>query len=133
MTRRFTGGTVRAAVVGGRPFPRVEKRSMKRERILAAGLAFVLALTLSSGLALAAAKPAPAGKVNINTASVQQLTVLPGVGEKLAARIVEYRQKSGGFKAVQELMNVKGVGEKSFAKLQPFLTSGDSAPKASSR
>ena len=67
------------------------------------------ALTLASGLAVAAAKPASAGKVNINTASAEQLTTLPGIGPKLAARIVEYRQKSGAFKSVQELMNVKDL------------------------
>lgn len=102
---------------------------MNRNRI-AAALAFVVAFTLSSGLALAAAKPAPTGKVNINTASAQQLTALPGVGEKMAARIVEYRQKQGGFKSVQELMNVKGLGEKNLAKLQPYLTTGEAAAKA---
>jgi competence protein ComEA len=58
--------------------------------------------------------------------------VLPGVGEKLAARIVEYRQKQGGFKNVSELMNVQGVGEKNLAKIQAFLTtSGDAATKPS--
>jgi len=106
---------------------------MKHERIVAAGLALVLALGLSSGVAFAAAKQAPAGKVNINSASAQQLTALPGVGEKLAERIVEYRQKAGGFKSVQELMNVKGVGEKSFSKLQPYLTAGEAAAKAPAR
>ena len=90
--------------------------------------ALALAVTLSAGLASAAAKPAPAGKVNINSASVEQLGALPGVGPKLAARIVEHRQKSGSFKSVQELMNVKGVGEKNFEKLQPYLTTGE-APK----
>jgi competence protein ComEA len=70
---------------------------MKFQRIVARGLALVLALVVSSGLAIAAGKPAPSGKVNINTATAQQLTVLPGVGEKLAARIVDYRQKAGGF------------------------------------
>jgi competence protein ComEA len=105
---------------------------MRSERIVAGLVALVLAMGLSSGVALAAAKAAPAGKVNINSASAQQLTALPGVGEKLAARIVEYRQKSGGFKSVQEIMNVQGVGEKNFAKLQPFLTAGEpSAAKAS--
>jgi competence protein ComEA len=44
-----------------------------------------------------------------NTASAEQLTTLPGVGPKLAARIVEYRQKSGAFKSVHELMNVKDI------------------------
>ena len=58
---------------------------------------------------MAAAKPAPAGKVNINTASAEQLTTLPGIGPKLAARILDYRQKSGAFKSVQELMNVKDI------------------------
>ena len=80
---------------------------MKFQRIVATGLALVLALVVSSGLAIAAGKPAPSGKVNINTATAQQLTVLPGVGEKLAARIVDYRQKAGGFKNVSEMMNVQ--------------------------
>jgi competence protein ComEA len=60
--------------------------------------------------------------------------VLPGVGPKLGARIVEYRQKSGGsFKSVQELMNVRGIGEKNFAKLQPHLTTGEAAPARTGR
>ncbi len=79
------------------------------KRIVATALAVAFALTLASGLAVAAAKPAPAGKVNINTASAEQLTTLPGIGPKLAARIVEYRQKSGAFKSVAELMNVKDI------------------------
>ena len=99
---------------------------MKLDRVLAAALA--VALVMSSGLAAAAPKAAPAGKVNINTASAQQLTELPGIGEKLATRIVEYRQKSGGFKSVQELMNVQGVGEKNLAKLQAHVTVGEAAP-----
>jgi competence protein ComEA len=106
---------------------------MTRERIVAGALALLLAMSLSSGVALAAAKAAPSGKVNINSASVEQLTSLPGVGEKLAARIVEYRQKSGGFKSIQEIMNVKGVGEKNFAKLQPFLSAGETAAKPAAR
>jgi competence protein ComEA len=44
-----------------------------------------------------------------NTASAEQLTTLPGVGPKLAARILDYRQKSGAFKSVHELMNVKDI------------------------
>ena len=103
---------------------------MKLRRFVATGLALVMGLVLTSGLAMAAPKPAPTGKVNINSASAEQLETLPGVGAKLAARIVEYRQKSGTFKATQELMNVKGVGEKNFAKIQTYLTVSDSAPKA---
>lgn len=72
-----------------------------------------------------AAKPAvPAGPVNINTATAAQLDALPGIGTKTAALIVEYREKNGPFKKVEELMNVRGVGEKSFLKLKPQLTVG---------
>ena len=72
-----------------------------------------------------AAKPAtPGGQVNINTASVADLDALPGIGAKTAALIVEYRQKNGPFKKVEELMNVRGIGEKNFLKLKPQLTIG---------
>lgn len=106
---------------------------MKLHRIVATGLALVLGLVLTTGLASAAAKPAPAGKVNINSATAEQLVALPGVGAKLAARIVEFRQKSGGFKSPQELMNVQGIGEKNFLKIQSYLTVSDAAPKGAGR
>ena len=75
----------------------------------------------------AAAKPAaPGGQVNINTASAADLDALPGIGAKTAALIVEYRQKNGPFKKVEELMNVRGIGEKNFLKLKPQITVGTS-------
>lgn|SRR5688572_30030262 len=70
----------------------------------------------------AAAKPTV--QVNLNTATVADLQELPGVGAKVAARIVEYRQKQGPFKRIEELMNIQGIGEKSFLKLRPQLTVG---------
>jgi len=103
---------------------------MKLNRVVALGLALVLSLLTSTGVALAAAKPAPTGKVNVNTATAEQLTALPGVGPKLATRIVEYRQKSGGFKSVQELLNVQGIGEKNLQKIQGYLSTGDAARAA---
>ncbi len=105
---------------------------MTLRRIVATGLALAMAALVASGPALAAGKPAPTAKVNINTASVDQLTTLPGVGPKLAARIVEYRQKSGPFRSPQELMNVKGVGEKNFAKIETWLVVAD-APRAAAK
>ena len=79
--------------------------------------------------AAAAAKPAgtAAAPVNINTATQAQLESLPGVGAKAAARILEYRQKNGNFKKIEDLMNVKGIGEKKFLKLKPLLTVSDKA------
>ena len=106
---------------------------MKTNRLVSAALAALFAVALSVGSAFAAAKPAPAGKINLNTATADQLTAVPGIGEKLAARIVEHRQKNGSFKSVQELMNVKGVGEKSLGKLEPFLSAGAAEAKPAAR
>ncbi len=60
--------------------------------------------------------------VNLNTATQAELEALPGIGPKVAARIIEYRKTKGPFKKIEELMNVQGVGEKSFLKLRPQLT-----------
>ncbi len=68
-----------------------------------------------------AAAAAPAAIVNINTASASMLEGLPGIGKATADRIVEYRQKNGGFKKVEDLMNIRGIGEKSFLKLKPLV------------
>jgi competence protein ComEA len=62
--------------------------------------------------------------VNINSATLSELETLPGIGARTAQRIVEYRQKNGGFKKIEELMNVQGVGEKSFLKIRDRLTIG---------
>ena len=87
------------------------------------------AVTAVSAQSKAAAKPAAAVTVvNLNTATASQIATLPGIGEKAAQRIVEYREKNGGFKKVEELMNVKGIGEKSFLKLKPLVTLGDARP-----
>jgi competence protein ComEA len=72
--------------------------------------------------------------ININTATAAQLEALPGIGARTAQAIVEHRQKNGGFKKIEELMNVKGIGEKSFLKLKPMVTvSTDKAEKAGDR
>lgn len=60
-------------------------------------------------------------KVNINTANVSQLQQLNGIGEKKAQQIIAYRQKSGEFKSVEDLMQVSGIGEKTFAALKDQL------------
>jgi competence protein ComEA len=83
----------------------------------------VLTLALAAALAgeaLAADAPSKP-QVNVNTATVAQLQLLPRVGPALAARIVEFRTANGPFKAPEELMRVKGIGEKSFIYLEPYV------------
>lgn len=85
---------------------------------------FLSALVLSAGTVALAQDKAPATAkpaVNLNTATVAELDELPGIGRATAERILEYRQKIGGFKKVEELMNVRGIGEKSFLKLKPLI------------
>jgi competence protein ComEA len=98
-------------------------------------IGMILAVWLAGApMAQAAAAPQDAADtkavgaaVNLNTASASQLEAVPGIGPKMAQRIVEYRQKNGAFKKIEELMNVKGIGEKSFLKLKAHITV--SAPK----
>ena len=100
-------------------------------------MALVLGLAATAAAAQEAPRPAakaatasaPAGApVNLNTATVAQLETLPGIGKSTAERILEYRQKNGGFKKVEDLMNVRGIGEKSFLKMKPLITV--TAPKS---
>jgi competence protein ComEA len=60
--------------------------------------------------------------ININTANVQQLTELSGIGESKAKAIVAYRQQHGDFKSVDDLTQVKGIGEGIIAKIKSRLT-----------
>lgn len=106
---------------------------MTLRRFVATGLALAMAAFMLSGSAFAAGKKAPTGKVNINTATVEQLTTLPGVGPKLATRIVEHRQKEGAFHSVQDLLNVKGIGEKNLARIQGYVSVGDAARTAATK
>ena len=100
-------------------------------------IALLFALVLAGTPGAAQDKPAkskteaaPAAPLNLNTATIAQLQALPGVGAATAKLIVDHRQKNGGFKKVEELMNIKGIGEKSFLKLKPMVTV---APEKSER
>ena len=92
----------------------------------------VLALSLLAGLVLPTsllASPQPGNgahkvavsQVDINTASSEELQLIPGIGITLAERIISYRTEHGAFKAAAELTAIRGIGEKSLAKLRPWV------------
>ena len=61
-------------------------------------------------------------KININEAGAEELAELPGIGEVIAGRIVEYREEYGGFESVEEIMEVKGIGEGRFEGIKGLIT-----------
>jgi competence protein ComEA len=96
-------------------------------RIAAQGIAAACALgvVLAATAALAAQpKGAPSieGVVNLNTATPEELQLLPGVGEARAVAIVAMRTERGGFKNVDELLEVRGIGEAMLEKMRPHVT-----------
>ena len=74
----------------------------------------------------------PDGKIDINTASSQQLQLLPGVGEVLAQRILDYRTEHGAFTRLEDLMNVSGIGEKRLEQIMPYIKIGENYEDSSS-
>ena len=93
-------------------------------------IVLVLSLVATFASAQEAARPAKVATpslsggtpINLNTATVAQLETLPGIGKSTAARILEYRQKNGSFKKIEDLMNVRGIGEKNFLKMKALIT-----------
>lgn len=71
--------------------------------------------------------------VNINTASIDELTTVKGIGPSKAKAIVEHRDKNGPFKSVDDLKEIKGFGDKSVDKMRGELSVGDSAAAASKK
>jgi len=89
---------------------------------LALAALVVLALLAVPATASGAAVEEKAGKINLNTAGVEELTALPGIGPSYAKRIVEFREKNGPFKKVDDLLNVQGIGEKTLEKIRERVT-----------
>ena len=90
-----------------------EKTSVPQERELAAN---------TTDAADTHALPAPEERLDLNTATAEDLIFLPGIGPTLAQRIVDYREKNGPFTAVDELKNVSGIGEKRLEALRDYVT-----------
>ncbi len=87
----------------------------KRLNTLTAMLAIAAILMLTPVLAAS-------GKININSATSEQLSEIKGIGPSLAERIIEFRNQNGPFNAIDELLMVKGIGPKLLDKIKPMLT-----------
>lgn len=98
----------------------------EREGDAEASAAFSSAVprAVSSQPEKAAASPAAGGKINLNTATKEQLETLDGIGGALADRILSYRQKHGKFQKIEELKDVSGIGDKKYEAIRGFVTVG---------
>lgn len=92
--------------------------------------AFVCAFVFASA-AMAAKKPLPAHPINLNTATMEQLEELPGIGPVTAKSIIDFRTKSGPFKRVEDLLAVPRISKKRFQKLAPYVTVTPAKPAKS--
>lgn len=96
------------------------KRSWARGSAALALAACCLAATLQATAASSA--PPLTGVVNINTASAEELQLLPGVGESRARAILATRKQQGGFSKVEDLTQVKGIGSSMLERMRPHVT-----------
>jgi len=87
-------------------------------RIQRSCLLALFAIVFTAALPALAAE----GEVNINSAGVEELSLLPRVGATVAQRIIDFREENGEFKSIEDLLLVKGIGEKTFERMEPHVT-----------
>lgn len=97
-------------------------RKTRKVGARAAACALALIPLLAAAPALAGGEPHVSGTVNVNTATAEQLQLLPGIGEARAQAVIEARKRRGGFEKVEDLLEVKGIGETSLEQLRPYVT-----------
>ena len=97
------------------------KRRQKRMRLFAMALCLVLSLSAASPTRAQHKKQPPPESIDLNAASAQELQELPGIGPAMARRIVDFRQKSGPFRRVEDLLVIKGITNLGLEKIRPFV------------
>ncbi|WP_309235390.1 ComEA family DNA-binding protein [Streptomyces sp. TRM64462] len=109
--------------------PGTDVTGLNRARVLVDGEHVVVGVpgvaggvpTPAAGQAAVGGPFAAAGPISLNSATVEQLDTLPGVGPVLARQIIEHRTRHGGFRSVDELREVRGIGDRRFADLRPLV------------
>ncbi len=97
---------------------------MRRGTRVARALVPVLLMVLTGAVAPALGdegKPQLTGVVNVNTATLEELQLLPGIGESRAQQVIALRKQRGGFKSLEDLVVVRGIGETSLERLRPYV------------
>ncbi|WP_027660773.1 ComEA family DNA-binding protein [Salinispora fenicalii] len=126
LVRVPAGARVADAVqAAGGALPGVDVALFNPARKVADGELILIGVTAPPGVVAPAGGEAgavPGGKVNLNTATLAQLDTLPGVGPVLAQRILDHRQKHGGFRSVGDLRQVGGIGDTRYEQLKDLVT-----------
>ena len=97
-------------------------KNLHAVRTLAFAALAAFGLLLTAPAMSADATPALTGVVNVNTATADELQLLPGVGESRARAVIALRKQRGGFKSVEQLEEVKGIGPTGLARMRPFVS-----------
>ena len=101
-------------------------RAMRLCKLAVSGSLICCALLITTG-ALAKKAP-PAAPLDLNTATATQLAQLPGIGAATAKAIVQFRQKSGAFERVNDLLAIRGISARKLEQIRPYVTVSTSAP-----
>ncbi|HEV2385676.1 MAG TPA: helix-hairpin-helix domain-containing protein [Candidatus Acidoferrales bacterium] len=94
---------------------------MKRKLLIASAAAALALMAAGTAWAAAKKKRPPPRPIDLNHATIEQLEELPGVGPVTAQRIVEFRQKSGPFKSVDDLLAIHGISRGRLEKMRPYV------------
>jgi competence protein ComEA len=93
--------------------------NVRRFLSLCAAIALVSLLGIGSGISQ---KKPPAKPIDLNTATLEQLEQLPGIGPSTAKEIIQFREKSGPFKRIEDLRAIHGISKSKLEKLRPYVT-----------
>jgi len=98
-----------------------------------ARISLVLFALCATPWGLAAKKKPPAAPINLNTATSEELQLVPGIGPATADKILQMRKSYGAFKSVDDLLAIRGIGAKRLEKMRKYLTTGKSTPTKSAQ